>query len=348
MARLVRTADNASRAGETMIALAESRIVPDGLIRFAIRRLLKQRLASEYEYIEQRKVALIEKLASSPIAVVQQRYEVPAQFYQLALGPHLKSSSAYWGEGVRTLAEAEAAMLALTCQRADLQEGQRVLELGCGWGSLSLWMAEHYPQSSFVSLSNSVSQRAWIEQQAQERGLKNLTVITADIASFSSQEKFDRIVSVEMFEHMRNHRTLMQRIHSWLVPGGKLFVHIFCHRELFYPFPVEGESNWIGRYFFTGGVMPSFDLLERSQDGYLLEQAWQVNGKHYARTLEAWLDNIDAGSDQILPVLVATYGEAEAKVWLQRWRIFFMACAELFGYGDGSEWFVGHYRFVAE
>jgi len=348
-----------------MMALAEHRIAPDSLIRFAIRRLLKQRLASEYggahagigwqqqASIEQHKAALIKQLTDGPIAVAQQQanqqhYEVPGQFYQLALGPHLKYSSGYWGEGVRTLAEAEAAMLALTCKRADLQEGQRVLELGCGWGSLSLWMAEHYPQSSFVSVSNSASQREWIEQQAQERGLKNLTVITADITSFSTQEKFDRIVSVEMFEHMRNHRALMQRIHAWLKPGGKLFVHIFCHRELLYLFEEEGEKNWMGRYFFTGGVMPSFDLLERSQEGYLLEQTWQVNGKHYARTLEAWLDNTDARREQVLPVLAATYGEAEAKIWLQRWRMFFMACAELFGYGDGSEWFVGHYLFTAE
>jgi cyclopropane-fatty-acyl-phospholipid synthase len=341
-----------------MIVLAERRIAPDSLIRFGIRRLLKQRLADEYgpgngNAVEARKLALMQSLAEGPVAVAQQEandqhYEVPARFYHLALGPHLKYSSAYWGDGVRTLEEAEAAMLALTCERADLQDGQKVLELGCGWGSLSLWMAEHYPHSSFVSVSNSASQRAWIEQQALTRGLKNLTVITADVGGFQPQGKFDRVVSVEMFEHMRNHRELMRRIHSWLVPGGKLFVHIFCHRELFYPFETEGESNWMGKYFFTGGVMPSFDLLDRSQDWYHLEQAWQVNGKHYSRTLEAWLDNTDARVDQILPVLAATYGEAEAKLWLQRWRMFFMACSELFGYGDGSEWFVGHYRFVAE
>jgi cyclopropane-fatty-acyl-phospholipid synthase len=341
-----------------MIALAEHRIAPDSLIRFGIRRLLKQRLAGEYaactaEGIESRKQSLMAELASGPVAVAQQEandqhYEVPARFYQLALGPHLKYSSAYWGDGVRTLEEAEAAMLALTCERAELEDGQKVLELGCGWGSLSLWMAEHYPHSSFVSVSNSASQRQYIEQQAEVRGLKNLTVITADVSGFSPQGRFDRVVSVEMFEHMRNHRELMRRIHSWLVPGGKLFVHIFCHRELFYPFEVEGEANWMGRYFFTGGVMPSFDLLDRSQDWYQLEQAWQVNGKHYSRTLEAWLDNTDAREAQIMPVLVATYGEVEAKLWLQRWRMFFMACSELFGYGDGTEWFVGHYRFVAE
>ena len=340
-----------------MIALAEHRIAPDSLIRFGIRRLLKQRLAGEYagagaEGIEARKRLLMEQMASGPVAVAQQEandqhYEVPARFYQLALGPHLKYSSALWGDGIRTLEEAEAAMLALTCERAELADGQKVLELGCGWGSLSLWMAEHYPHSSFVSVSNSASQRAYIEQQAQARGLKNLTVVTADVSGFAPQGKFDRVVSVEMFEHMRNHRELMRRIHSWLVPGGKLFVHIFCHRELFYPFEVEGEKNWMGRYFFTGGVMPSFDLLDRSQDWYQLEQAWQVNGKHYSRTLEAWLDNTDAREDQIMPVLTATYGE-DAKLWLQRWRMFFMACSELFGYGDGTEWFVGHYRFVAE
>ena len=341
-----------------MISLAERGWAPDGVIRLGIRRLLRRRLAQEYggadpALLEQQKAARMRDYAQGPIALAQdaansQHYEVPSRFYQLALGPHLKYSSGYWGEGVRTLAEAEAAMLALTCERAELRDGQRVLELGCGWGSLSLWMAAHYPHSRFTCVSNSASQRAWIEQQAMTRQLHNLQVITADINDFTPSGKFERVVSVEMFEHMRNHRALMRRIHGWLEKDGKLFVHIFCHRALYYPFEARGPQDWMARYFFTGGVMPSFDLLDRSQDWYQLEQAWQVNGKHYARTLEAWLDNTDARRDQILPVLAATYGEQEAARWLQRWRMFFMACAELFGYGEGNEWFVAHYRFVAE
>jgi len=195
-------------------------------------------------------------------------------------------------------------------------------------------------------VSNSASQKAFIDQRARERGLTNLTVITADAATFNPEGQFDRVVSVEMFEHMRNHRELMHRIHGWLVPGGKLFVHIFCHDQVFYPFEVEGEANWMGRMFFTGGVMPSWDLLERCQERLTLEEKWRVNGVHYSRTLEAWLDNTDRQKDELMPVLAATYGAEEAKIWLQRWRMFFMACSELFAYRGGEEWFVGHYRFT--
>ena len=337
-----------------IIELAERGYAPDAFIRVGIRRLLKQRLQAEQvgfpEQVEQKKRAFMKICAEGPIAVEQhaaneQHYEVPAAFYTRVLGPRLKYSSGLWTPAVRTLTEAEEAMLALTCQRAELANGQRILELGCGWGSLSLWMAENYPAASVVAVSNSASQKAYIDQQASRRGLGNLTVITADAAKFCPEGKFDRVVSVEMFEHMRNHGMLMQRISDWLVPGGKLFVHIFCHRDAFYPFEVEGEQNWMGRMFFTGGVMPSFDMLERSQTCFTLEKSWRVNGKHYSRSLEAWLDNADARREDILPLLAETYGEAQAAVWLQRWRMFFMACSELFRYNDGEEWFVGHYLF---
>ena len=339
-----------------MIELAERGIAPDSLIRFGIRRLLNKRLRTETaggeQAVEARKRLLMRELADGPVAVDQQaaneqHYEVPGPFYELVLGPHLKYSSGFWCDSTRTLAEAEESMLRLTCERAELKDGQQVLELGCGWGSLSLWMAEQYPQSLITSVSNSASQKAFIEARARARGLGNLTVITADAATFQPQQKFDRVVSVEMFEHMRNHRELMYRIRGWLNANGKLFVHIFCHRQAFYPFEIEGQENWMGRMFFTGGVMPSFDLLDRSQDWYDLESAWQVNGCHYSRTLEAWLDNADARRDQVLEVLAQVYGQEQAKVWLQRWRMFFMACSELFRYGGGTEWFVGHYRFAA-
>lgn len=340
-----------------IIQLAERGLAPDTLIRFGIRHLLKKRLRAEQvdneQAVEARKLALMKVCAQGPVAVEQhaaneQHYEVPAAFYQMVLGSRLKYSSGYWGQGVRTLTEAEEAMLALSCERAQLADGQRILELGCGWGSLSLWMAEKYPRASITAVSNSASQKAFIDQTAAARGLHNLRVITADAATFEPDDKYDRVVSVEMFEHMRNHRELMHRIHGWLVPGGKLFVHIFCHRNAFYPFEIEGEENWMGRMFFTGGVMPSFDLLERSQDWYEVEGSWRVNGVHYSRSLEAWLDNADARRDEILPVLARTYGEAEADIWLQRWRMFFMACSELFRYRNGEEWFVGHYLFKAQ
>lgn len=340
-----------------IIELAERGLAPDAFIRFGIRRLLKQRLRVEQadnpEVVEARKTELMKICAQGPVAVEQQaaneqHYEVPAPFYKMVLGARLKYSSGLWTENVRTLTDAEETMLALTCERADLKDGQRVLELGCGWGSLSLWMAEKYPRSSITAVSNSASQKAFIDECAAQRGLHNLKVITADAAAFEPQGKIDRVVSVEMFEHMRNHKALMERIHGWLTPGGKLFVHIFCHRDAFYPFEVEGEENWMGRMFFTGGVMPSFDLLERSQENYVVEGSWRVNGKHYSRSLEAWLDNADARRDDIMPVLVDTYGKKDAAIWLQRWRMFFMACSELFRYNDGEEWFVGHYLFKAE
>ena len=338
-----------------VIQLAERRLVPDSFIRFGIRKLLGQRLRDERSddpaLVERRKLALMEKLSAGPVAEQQQaandqHYEVPAAFYLKALGPHLKYSSCIWDDTVTDLAQAERVMLALTCERAALAPGQRVLELGCGWGSLSLWMAEHYPDSQITSVSNSASQKAFIDGRARDKGLTNLTVITADAATFAPEGQFDRVVSVEMFEHMRNHRVLMHRIHDWLVPGGKLFVHIFCHNDVFYPFDTEGEKNWMGRMFFSGGVMPSFDLLERCQDKLTLDEKWRVNGTHYSRTLEAWLDNTDRDEKAIMPILTETYGKAEAKLWLQRWRMFFMACSELFAYRDGEEWFVGHYRFT--
>ncbi len=340
-----------------IIELAERGLAPDTLIRLGIRRLLKKRLQAEQvddpEKVEQRKRALMKICAEGPVAVEQQaaneqHYEVPAGFYQKVLGARLKYSSGLWTPAVRTLTEAEEAMLALTCERAELANGQQILELGCGWGSLSLWMAEKYPGANITAVSNSSSQKAFIDATAAERGLHNLSVITADAARFEPDGRYDRVVSVEMFEHMRNHRELMRRIHGWLVPGGKLFVHIFCHRDAFYPFEVEGEENWMGRMFFTGGVMPSFDLLERSQDWYAVEGSWRVNGKHYSRSLEAWLDNADARRDEIIPLLAETYGRTDAEIWLQRWRMFFMACSELFRYRDGEEWFVGHYLFKAQ
>lgn len=236
-------------------------------------------------------------------------------------------------------------MLCLTCQRAELQDGMDVLDLGCGWGSLSLWIAEKYPKCQVTALSNSAGQRRFIEARAQKQALNNVRVVTANITEYTDRGSYDRILSVEMFEHMRNYEALLARIASWLRPTGKLFVHIFCHRDLAYAFNANGDDDWMARHFFTGGLMPSFDLLKHFHRDLVLRKSWQVDGKHYARTCEDWLSNLDANRAELLRLFEMPGGMATARVILQRWRIFFMACAELFGYGDGGEWFVGHYLF---
>lgn len=335
--------------------LAEQGRIPDHLLRLGIRRLCAQRLRDERaggaEATWQRFRAQLEQLRQSPLALHtdaanRQHYELPPRFFELCLGKRLKYSSCYYPRGDESLDQAEERMLELYGERAELVDGQDILELGCGWGSLTLWMAERYSAARITAVSNSRPQREHIERQCRQRGLNNVTVITEDVNRLSMQQaQFDRVVSVEMFEHVRNYQVLLERISSWLRPDGKLFVHIFCHRELMYPFETEASDDWMGRHFFTGGLMPAADTFMHFQQHMVVEQQWRLSGTHYEKTSNAWLANQDAHREEILRVLADTYGAAAAKLWHQRWRMFWMACAELFGLDRGNEWLVGHYRF---
>ena len=328
--------------------------VPDAFVRAGIRRLLKQRLreigASDICVAAELNEAFADALWAAPVALSTekanaQHYEVPAEFFAKVLGQHRKYSSCWWPDRVNTLDEAEAAGLQASCEHAGLQDGQDILELGCGWGSLSLWMARHYPRSHITAVSNSHSQRAFIEAEAARRGFGNLTVLTCDMNDFDNNQRFDRIVSVEMFEHMRNWPELFRRVHGWLRPGGRFFMHVFTHRTTPYLFEERDASDWMSRHFFSGGMMPSDDLALRFQDDLKFLQRWRWDGTHYERTANAWLANMDRQRAAIWPILEQTYGTENATQWWMRWRIFFMSCAELFGFEGGQQWLVSHYLF---
>ena len=344
------------RAAPGLLGLAERGWLPDWLIRRGIRsmcaRRLRQELAGGPERTAARAQELLNELRRSPIAVAteaanEQHYELPPEFFCQVLGRRLKYSCAYYPRGNETLDEAEEAMLALYAERAELNDGQDILELGCGWGSLTLWMAQRYPHARITAVSNSVSQRAFIMAACAERALQNVRVITQDINRLElPADQYDRCVSIEMFEHLRNYEVLMRRIASWLRPGGKLFTHMFVHRDLIYPFESEGEDNWLGRHFFTGGLMPAANTLLWFQRDLRIEALWRLPGTHYQRTANHWLRNQDVRAEAVLQILSDTYGAELAQLWLQRWRMFWMACAELFGYDQGREWLVTHYRFA--
>ncbi len=330
-------------------ALLEKNLLPDWAIRLGIRRLLAARLREEKpRYDRSLYIADLKRraIAEQTDAANTQHYEVPTPFYQFCLGRRLKYSGCYYPSGAESLDQAEDAMLGMYAERAQIENGQQILELGCGWGSLSLYLAEKFPFAQITGVSNSKTQKEYIDGEARRRGCSNLRIITCDINNFDTAAgQFDRVVSVEMFEHLKNYERLLANIARWLRPGGKLFVHIFTHRELSYHFVSRGPGDWMSRYFFTGGQMPSHDLLMQFQNDLKLTADWKVDGTHYQRTAEHWLERMDANRAEILPLLAETYGRKQATKWWAYWRVFYMSCAELWGYRQGTEWLVSHYLF---
>lgn len=338
-------------------SLLERNAAPDWITRIGIRRLLAERLREEagatIEEEMRHKMEMIQALNSEQIAIEQekaneQHYEVPSEFFVYTLGKRMKYSSCYYESADASLDAAEESMLRLYCQRAGLTNGMSVLDLGCGWGSLTLYIAENYPQCKITGLSNSWTQRKFIEEEARKKKLSNVRIVTTDVSKverIDGSNTFDMLFCIEMFEHMKNYGALLKKMSHWMHRHSRLFVHIFCHNKYIYNFETEGATNWMGRYFFTGGTMGSDDVLHFFQDDVKLVDRWRVDGRHYAQTSEHWLQNMDRNMNNIRPILRSAYGEHATK-WEAYWRTFFLAVAELFGYNNGQEWHVAHYLFT--
>ncbi len=338
----------------TLISMAESGALPDFLIKKGIAHLCKERLRwakkMASEALEVHNQDWVKQLKNSPIALVpekanEQHYEVPPGFFEIVLGRNLKYSCGYWDKAVNNIDASEDRMLEISSKRAELEDGQDILELGCGWGSLTFYMAKKYPKSRIVAVSNSNDQRVFIERKCEAESIANIKVLTCDMNDFDINKTFDRVVSIEMFEHMRNYKKLLNKISKFLNTEGKLFVHIFSHKDMVYPFEDNGPGDWMAREFFSGGLMPSHNLLLNFQEDLIIESIWKASGTHYEKTSYAWLSNMDKNKKQILNIFKETYGPENAQKWFQRWRIFFMSCAVLFGIDNGQEWGVSHYTF---
>lgn len=337
-----------------MYNLLATDLVPEPIIRAGIRNMLAHKIRTESKpsaELQQKAISdFVTELKSCPIAIHtdsanRQHYEVPAQFFALVLGPRLKYSSALWHENTTDLAEAEVNMLDLYCQRADLSDGQTILDLGCGWGSLSLFLAEKFKKATIVAISNSTTQKEYIDSQSKLRGLNNLTVITANVADFDTELKFDRILSIEMFEHLKNYSDMLAKVSRWLNPDGKLFIHIFTHKRFAYHYEDKDGTDWLTRHFFEGGTMPSEDLFSYFQEDLRIVQQWSLPGTHYQKTAEAWLKQMKDKRNEVIKIMKLTYGEKDAVKWWSFWKLFFLSCAELWGYKNGTEWTVSHYLF---
>ena len=337
-----------------LIKLAENGSLPDFMIEYGIKRLCNERLVWAKnlgtEALQQHHQEWVEKLKNSPIALVpekanEQHYEVPPSFFELSLGKHLKYSCGFWDAKTKNLDDSEILMLEKTIERADIIDGINILELGCGWGSLTFLMAKKFINSNITAVSNSNDQRQYIENKCKLNNIDNIKVITCDMNDFDIDDKFDRVISIEMFEHMRNYKLLLNKISSFLNPRGKLFVHIFNHNTMVYPYEDNGPGDWMAREFFSGGLMPSNNLLLNFQDDLKIEKQWNLSGNHYSKTSYAWLNKMDINKKKIIPIFENTYGTKSAKMWFQRWRIFYLSCAVMFGMKNGSEWGVSHYRF---
>ncbi|GAO19919.1 hypothetical protein UVI_02030340 [Ustilaginoidea virens] len=325
--------------------------LPHAIIRFGIRQQLRHRLttiASKSASVAyDTKMSFIERLRTRPMAIEtdaanKQHYEVGTGVFAACLGPRMKYSCCLYPQGDETLAQAETAMLRSYIDKADLKDGMSILDLGCGWGSGALYFAEMLPGSEITAFSNSRTQKRHIETEAARRNLSNIKVITGDVVDYEFEsEMYDRIVSIELFEHMKNYELLMAKVSRALRPQGKLFVHIFAHLTT----PYDYEDGWMTTHFFTGGTMPSADLLLYFQKDLRIKKQWWVNGLHYSKTCEDWLSSMTANKARMWPHLIETYGEKDAATWYYRWHIFYMACSELFAYNGGDTWGVSHYLF---
>ena len=336
---------------QQLISLAEKRFLPDFIVRTGIKYFLNQKLNIEKKKFgdnpKSEKNKWIEEMKKSPIALFtnkanEQHYEVPPEFFRISLGPNLKYSCAYWDTEINNLADAEEKMFKIYIERSGIKNGMSILDLGCGWGSFSLYLAKKFPNSKILAVSNSNDQSQYIKAESKKYKLNNINYLKLNMSDFKINQKFDRIVSIEMFEHMRNYEILLHKISKLLNENGKLFLHFFCHKKYVYPYEVKSNSDWMTKYFFYGGMMPSYDILSFFENDLKLIKSWKVNGNHYKKTCRAWLKNQDQNKNKIMNIFEKCY-EKDSTTWFNRWRIFWMSCEELFGYKNGSEWYVGHF-----